>query len=134
MGLFSKKDKGPAVEPKAAKTVKTASKKPAALPAVSATVSVPTFVNKQVILRPRITEKSTEKADTENVFVFEIAQSATKHQVRKAIAALYNVSPVKVSIARNPSKAILYRGKIGRTAGVKKAYVYLKKGEKIEIV
>lgn len=90
--------------------------------------------NNRVILRPRITEKATLKADAENVFVFEIAQNATKLNVRKAVASIYNIIPTKISIARNPSKKVFSRGKRGVVPGVKKAYVYLKEGDKIEIV
>lgn len=87
-----------------------------------------------VILRPRITEKATHMADTANVYVFEIAQNANKTTVSQAVNALYKVIPVKVSIARNPSKTIFRRGRAGVVSGVKKAYVYLKKNDKIEIV
>lgn len=130
MALFgTKSNKKSAPEKKA----KTAEKKAVATKA-DVVVSVAPAKGHSVILRPRITEKATLKADAENVFVFEIAQGANKNTVRKAIAALYNVTPVKVSIARNPSKEVFYRGKMGTTTGVKKAYVYLKKGDKIEIV
>jgi len=42
--------------------------------------------------------------------------------------------PIKVRIVNLPSKKTLARGKVGRKPGVKKAYVYLKKGEKIEFI
>lgn len=90
--------------------------------------------NNRVILRPRITEKASLLAESSNVFTFEISKDATKLQVRKAVASIYGVVPVKVSIARNPSKNVFSRGKMGMVSGVKKAYVYLKKGDKIELV
>lgn len=89
---------------------------------------------RRVIIRPRITEKATLKAESENVYVFEIAQDANKANVKKAVKALYKVNPRKVSITRNPSKKVFVRGKRGVVSGVKKAYVYLKSGDKIEIV
>lgn len=88
----------------------------------------------QVILAPRITEKATVKADAENVYVFEIANTANKTTVRQAIKSMYNVVPTRVNITRNPGKKHMSRGKMGFTQGVKKAYVYVKAGEKIEFV
>lgn len=84
-----------------------------------------------IILRPRITEKANVAAGT-NVHTFEIAPNATKKQVSEAIKAFYKVSPVKVNIVKNPAKEIFVRGKKGRKPEVKKAYVYLKEGDKIE--
>ena len=133
MGIFSKKKEKAAKPTKAVKPAKVAKQEKAATtPAVKASVSANR--NNHVIIRPRITEKATLKADAENVFVFEIAEDATKQQVSNAVASIYNVRPVKIAIVRNPKKNVYYRGHFGVTAGVKKAYVYLKKGEKIEIV
>ncbi len=84
-----------------------------------------------ILLRPRITEKANLVAE-KNVHTFEVAFSATKGQVAEAVKAYYKVSPVKVRIVKNPAKTVLVRGKKGKKAGVKKAYVYLKEGDKIE--
>ncbi len=86
------------------------------------------------ILRPRITEKSALAAETLNAYVFEIGPKATKAHVAKAIAELYKVVPVRVNIVKLPSKKVISKGKTGRTRAVKKAYVYLKKGDTIEIL
>ncbi len=132
MALFGRKKKNVVVEkaPKAATKVASKPTTP-----TSAGQAHPVHIDTtSVLIGPRITEKSTMKADTENVFVFEIAQSANKVSVRQAITAMFNVVPIKVSIARNPSKNVISRGKRGVVSGVKKAYVYLKEGDKIEIV
>ena len=84
-----------------------------------------------VILKPRITEKASSLAGS-NVYTFEISKDATKTSVSKAIKAFYNVSPLKVNIVKNPSKKVFMKGKIGKSSAVKKAYVYLKTGDKIE--
>lgn len=84
-----------------------------------------------ILIRPRITEKATFLAG-ENVYAFEVAPSATKSQVNEAIRIFYKVNPVKVRIVKNPAKKVLVRGKEGVKAGVKKAYIYLKNGDKIE--
>jgi large subunit ribosomal protein L23 len=84
-----------------------------------------------IILRPRIAEKASFVAES-NVYTFEVAKNATKKQVAEAIKIFYEITPVKVNMVKNPAKKILVRGEKGITAGVKKAYVYLKEGDKIE--
>ncbi len=86
-----------------------------------------------IIKRPRITEKATD-ARARGVYVFEIEDTAGKHSIATAIRELYKVSPAKVRIVRTPRKKIVVRGKRGTKPGVKKAYVYLAPGDKIEIV
>lgn len=85
----------------------------------------------EVLLRPRITEKANFAAE-KNVHVFEISSLADKKSVSEAVKTYYKVTPIKVRIVRNPSKKVFVRGKKGVKGGVKKAYVYLKKGDKIE--
>lgn len=88
-----------------------------------------------VIIKPRLTEKSVMMGDN-NVYTFEVRRSATKYQVRDAVKALYNVTPVKVNIVnKKPAKRLQgSRGRMVHEAGMKKAYVYLKKGDSISLV
>lgn len=86
-----------------------------------------------VILRPHITEKATQTSE-KNVYVFQIAPKATKKDVAHAVTEFYKVTPVKVSTVTIPATNTFVRGKRGVSSGYKKAYVYLKKGDKIEIV
>lgn len=86
-----------------------------------------------ILIRPRITEKAT--VSSENfVYVFEIDPRTTKNLVMKAFKEKYKVTPIKVSVVNIPQKNVFVRGKKGVRAGYKKAYVYVKKGEKVEIV
>ena len=84
--------------------------------------------------RPRITEKAAIAIDKNNVYVFEVATDATKKSIAASVKAAYNVVPLKVRTASIPSKAVFIRGKKGVKKGSKKAYVYLKKGDKIELL
>ncbi|MCK5059576.1 MAG: 50S ribosomal protein L23 [Candidatus Pacebacteria bacterium] len=86
-----------------------------------------------VIVRPRITEKASLKAE-ESVYVFDISARANKRTVSAAIQKIYSVTPLKINVVRVPSKSIIVRGKKGVKSGGRKAYVYLKKGDKIEII
>lgn len=86
-----------------------------------------------IIKRPRVTEKASKNAEG-NVYVFEVDTAANKRTVADAVRELYNVTPVKIAITKIPAKKIIVRNKPGIKSGGKKAYVYLKQGDKIEIV
>ena len=94
-----------------------------------------THLQKQsVLLRPRITEKAALGADKNGVYVFEVTEQATKKQIAASVKGAYKVTPIKVRTARIAPKAVFVRGKHGVKSGGKKAYVYLKKGDKIELL
>ncbi len=85
-----------------------------------------------IIKNGRITEKASFNAE-QNVYTFNVAMSANKTEIKKAIFALYKVKPVKVNVLSIPKKQVFSKGKSGAKGGGKKALVYLKKGDKIEI-
>ena len=88
---------------------------------------------KTIIKSPRITEKAAVMQG-QNVYAFNVADDATKTEIAKQIKSVYGVTPVKVTTARTASKPKMVRGRPGRKAGVKKAYVYLKDGDKITVM
>lgn len=92
------------------------------------------FELSHVIVKPRITEKATSHS-AQGVYVFDIAVNANKHQVARAVRAIYSVTPSKVRVVNVPSKSkrSARTGKLGTQGGGKKAYVYLKKGETINL-
>ncbi|MEG9438436.1 50S ribosomal protein L23 [Edaphobacter sp. HDX4] len=84
-----------------------------------------------VIRRPLITEKGMGVKETQNTLVFEVAEKATKIEVKQAVEALFKVkvSAVRTAIVEGKER------RRGRFAGYrpdwKKAYVRLKAGEKM---
>ncbi len=119
------------------KKAKTAVKGTATQKPASATSrALPTDRNLAAVLaKPRVTEKAIAAGDR-NVYVFVVDRRSNKFQVRDAVKAQYNVTPVKVNIVNKAPRTYRSRSK-GRTLtehGMKKAYVYLKKGETISIV
>ncbi len=86
-----------------------------------------------VLVRPHVTEKATVSAE-HSVYVFVVAPKATKTEISKAIQDLYKVTPTKVTTVTIPAKNVIVRGKRGAQSGYKKAYIYVKKGDKIDIV
>ncbi len=88
---------------------------------------------KNPIKNPRVTEKAS-MAYEQNIYTFDISESANKTEIKKAIFTLYKVHPVKVNVLRMPRKNVMQKGKAGVRGGGRKAMVYLKKGDKIEFV
>lgn len=89
---------------------------------------------KNVLKGPRITEKAAIAADSKNVYVFEVDKSANKHTVALSVRETYKVTPTQVRIVNVKPRKVFVRGKHGTKGGLKKAYVYLKKGDKIELM
>lgn len=108
------------------KETKTAVKSP------SAKKGIPSGVE-YVLTTPRITEKAAY-ASERGVYVFNVANNATKETIAEAVKSIYKVTPVKVNISKVPAKKVFVRGNRGVKKGNKKAYVYLKKGDTIEII
>jgi len=94
-------------------------------------ISIP-FNLERILINPRVTEKATI-ASERNVYVFDVAKDTNKFEIKKAIEFFYKVTPVKINVVTVPSKNIIYRGKKGVKSGGKKAYIYLKEGDKISI-
>ncbi len=88
----------------------------------------------QVIKRPRVlTEKAASLQSTLSTFVFEVADEATKGDVKAAVESFYNVKVVDV-------RTLIVRGKdrrIGRRKfkrpNWKKAFVRLGEGQVLDV-
>ncbi len=85
-----------------------------------------------VLVAPHITEKATSLGK-QAAYVFKIKKNANKPMVNRAIKETYGVYPRKIAIVNSPSKRRFVRGRRGVKSGFKKAIVYLKKGDKIEV-
>jgi large subunit ribosomal protein L23 len=84
-----------------------------------------------VIRRPIVTEKSSVLRETANTLVFEVAADATKVDIKRAVEQLFGtkVADVRTAIAHGKVKR---QGRfMGRRPDWKKAFVVLKKGEKM---
>ncbi len=97
--------------------------------------ALPTDRNlESVIVKPRVTEKAVKMSE-KNVYTFIVRRDATKYDVVDAVKALFSVTPVKVNIVNKSPRQHMSRSK-GRTItdkGMKKAYVYLKEGDRIDM-
>lgn len=90
----------------------------------------------EMILKPRISEKAIGLAET-GTYVFDVPTSTNKIEVAKAVEKAFKVHVENVNIMVAKGKKVHWRTKgkrvPGRRADVKKAFVTLKKGEKLTL-
>ena len=89
--------------------------------------------NPNILLRPRVTEKATVHAEN-GAYVFDVNTATTKNEIAKEIERVYGVKPEKIRTLPVPQKIVMRRNKKGVKSGGKKAVVYLKKGDSIEVI
>jgi large subunit ribosomal protein L23 len=85
----------------------------------------------EVLRRPLITEKTTKLKESERTLAFEVHRDATKPEIKKAVEALFGVKVDVIRVANVHGKVKRQGRFVGRRADWKKAYVVLKKGEKM---
>lgn len=85
-----------------------------------------------VIVRPVISEKATIQAEQSKV-VFQVANTATKPEIKAAVEALFGVTVTKVSTLVRKGKVKRFRGQLGQQSDVKRAIVTLAEGQSIDI-
>jgi len=85
-----------------------------------------------VIIAPVLSEKATALRE-ENKYVFKVHPSASKIQIKEAVAKLFNVKVLSCTTLNVLGKVKRVRGKLGKTASWKKAIVRLAAGETIKV-
>lgn len=85
----------------------------------------------RVLIEPWITENTTAMLE-ENKYVFKITPKATKKDVKKSVEDLYKVNVLAVNTIKIPRKFRVQGRSQGWKAGMKKAIITLKEGDKIE--
>jgi len=93
-------------------------------------------MDKHMILKPRLSEKSYGQSLTSNTYAIEVPGNANKHTVRSAVAAQFDVTVENVNITNIKGKVKRTIRKGGRPVNgqrsdMKKAYVTLKEGDKL---
>ncbi len=88
---------------------------------------------REVVIRPVVTERTTELGEEQNAYTFMVSKDANKIEIRHAIERLFSVKVASVN-------TLNYRGKwrrvgrsLGRRPAYKKAIVTLAQGERIDV-
>ena len=85
-----------------------------------------------IIIRPIITERSMASAESKK-YAFEVAPSAGKVEIKKAIEEIFGVKVVRVNTLTVKPKTKRVRYVAGKTRSWKKAIVTLAEGDTIEV-
>ena len=86
-----------------------------------------------VIRAPRVSEK-TARIQENNQYVFEVATTATKADVKSAVEALFSVKVESVNVLNVKGKAKAFKNRAGRRSDWRKAYVRLADGQSIDVM
>ena len=89
---------------------------------------------RDIIVRPLVTEKSINAQDNNNTVVFEVKKGTNKIQIKKAVEEIFNVKVESVNVVNQKPKTKRMGRYVGKTNQVKKAYVKLAEGSKIDIL
>lgn len=84
-----------------------------------------------VLVRPVVTEKSTQQMAF-NQYVFEVAKSASKPEIKAAVEKIFKVTVLKVNTLILKGKTKKFRGRMGVRSDRKKAMITLKQGHTID--
>ena len=89
-----------------------------------------------IIIKPIVTEKMTQISEKFNRVGFQVAHSANKIEIKKAVEEMYNVTVISVNTLNYHGKKKSRYTKAGiingMTATYKKAIVTLKEGDTID--
>ena len=86
-----------------------------------------------VIRAPRVSEK-TARLQEINQYVFEVATTATKADVKAAVEQMFNVKVERVTVLNVKGKTKGFKGRKGVRGNWRKAYVSLGEGQSIDLV
>jgi large subunit ribosomal protein L23 len=88
--------------------------------------------NREIIIRPIVTEKMAIMQDDENKVAFEVSRDANKIEIRKAVEERFDVKVKKVATVSVKGK-VKRQGRFeGRRSHWKKAIVTLREGFTID--
>ncbi len=88
-----------------------------------------------VLLEPRVTEKSTQVGEANNQYVFKVAKTATKPEIKQAVELMFDGAEVEsVQVSNVKGKSKMFARRPGKRCDWKKAYVKLKPGFDIDFM
>ncbi len=87
-----------------------------------------------VLLAPRVTEKTARVGEQGNQYVFRVATDATKADVRDAVEAMFEVNVESVRVVNVKGKTKSFKMRPGKRVDWKKAYVRVQEGQVIDLL
>jgi len=90
------------------------------------------MILENILKAPLITEKTAAQTEKYNRYGFTVERKATKNQIKEAVEKLYDVKVEKVNTNITPGKIKRVGRNITKSPKIKKAWVQLAEGQKIE--
>ena len=87
-----------------------------------------------VIRAPRVSEKTARLQEVSNQYVFEVATTATKADIKVAVERLFAVTVERVNVLNVKGKEKAFKNRMGRRVDWRKAYVTLAEGQSIDVM
>ena len=87
-----------------------------------------------VLLEHHVTEKATNLRASNNQYVFKVARSANKQQIKSAVEQMLDVEVEAVTVVNQKGKTKRSGYTFGRRKDWKKAYVRVKDGQNIGLL
>jgi len=87
-----------------------------------------------VLLEHHVTEKATNLRADSNQYVFKVAKSANKQQIKSAVEQMLDVEVDTVTVVNQKGKTKRSGSTLGRRKDWKKAYVRIKDGQNIGLL
>jgi len=84
-----------------------------------------------VLIEPIYSEKASVVSEL-NKHTFKVAKNATKQTIKEAVQKLFEVEVESVNVVNSKPKTKVFKGRIGKRSGFKKAVVTLKEGQMLE--
>ena len=86
------------------------------------------------VLRAPLVSEKTARIQEINQYVFEVASTATKADVKSAVESLFNVTVEAVNVLNVKGKHKNFRFRAGKRGDWRKAYVRLAEGQTIDVM
>lgn len=86
-----------------------------------------------VVVKPLVTEKSSAAYQNRKEYAFQVATSASKHEIREALEKLFGVKVTAVRTMQLRRREVVRGRTRGKTEAWKKAIVTLKDGDSIAV-
>ena len=88
----------------------------------------------EVIRAPRVSEKTARLQEVSNQYVFEVAKTATKVDIKAAVEQIFDVKVEAVNVVNVKGKSKSFKFRQGRRGDWRKAYVTLADGQSIDVM
>jgi large subunit ribosomal protein L23 len=87
-----------------------------------------------ILLSPRVTEKTTRVGEDSNQYVFTVVKNANKSEIKGAVEMLFDVKVESVRVVNVKGKSKTFKLRAGKRSDWKKAYVRVQEGQVIDFL